>query len=407
MKRLHYAWAACFGAALMMFLVVGLAVNVFSVYQPYIIAHNNFTNTQGAWIVTVRSLSIFLATMTATDMARILGLRRSCTLSAILAAASFFLFSVAKSFPVYCAAAALVGVGYSWGGMVPAAMIINTWFRERQSFALGLATAGSGVATIVAPSVLTYLIEEHSLARAFFVEGVVLFLLGLLVWLILRDSPESCGLTPYFKGGNPAVDKENLPPEGMTNKLWLAILVAAFFVGPSTSLGMSNLGVLYSTEGFDSATVANLISTMGLFLMIGKLIYGQLVDKMGGRRSNHLIFVVMLLGFLLCCLAGTKSVVLAYIAMIILGLGLPISCMTFSVWVRECRGDKGYAKGLKWCQSLFALGILLFGPVPGILADRYGSYVPAFAMFFAMMLISAVCTTYAYAKSKAGGPPEK
>ena len=37
MKRPHYAWAVCLGSALSMFAIIGLGVNIFSIYQPYII----------------------------------------------------------------------------------------------------------------------------------------------------------------------------------------------------------------------------------------------------------------------------------------------------------------------------------------------------------------------------------
>ena len=159
-------------------------------------------------------------------------------------------------------------------------------------------------------------------------------------------------------------------------------------MGPATSLGLSNLAVLYSTAGFDPAVTSGLISFMGLCLIGGKLIYGQLVDRLGGRRSNYAVYGAMILSFLLCCLAHTGSIPAAVAAMALFGLGLPVSCMSQSVWAKDLLGDAGFAHGLKWLQSLFALGILLFGPVPGMLADAFGSYEPAYALFFLMTAVS-------------------
>ena len=65
MPRIHRAWAICAGGVLMLFTTVGLGANAFSVYQPYIIAYNNFTNAQGSWIISVRSLFILIGMMTA------------------------------------------------------------------------------------------------------------------------------------------------------------------------------------------------------------------------------------------------------------------------------------------------------------------------------------------------------
>lgn len=55
--RPHYAWIICLGGALSLFAVMGMGINVFSVYQPYIIQLNGFSNAQGSWITTTRSSS--------------------------------------------------------------------------------------------------------------------------------------------------------------------------------------------------------------------------------------------------------------------------------------------------------------------------------------------------------------
>ncbi|MCI7159238.1 MAG: hypothetical protein MR999_07525, partial [Flintibacter sp.] len=54
--RPHRAWAVCLGCSLALFTVMGLGVNVFTIYQPWIIQVHQFSNAQGSWITTVRSL---------------------------------------------------------------------------------------------------------------------------------------------------------------------------------------------------------------------------------------------------------------------------------------------------------------------------------------------------------------
>ena len=55
----------------------------------------------------------------------------------------------------------------------------------------------------------------------------------------------------------------------------------------------------------------------------------------------------------------------------------------------------------------FAIGMLLFGPTPGILADRFGSYVPAYAFFAATLILSMVIVQYAYRKLNTGLRPKR
>lgn len=406
--RVHYAWVICLAGTLMLFTSIGLGVNVFSAFQPHLMAYADLTNTQGSFIITVRSFFLLIGMTTANTLVDRLGIRRGGTLALIMVALSSFLFGAARQFPLYCLAAALVGLSYSWAGMIPASLLISRWFHDRRALALGIVSAGTGFATIVAPVPFTALIERFSLRVSFWTEAAIVLVLALLYFVLARNTPEELGMSPYRLAGledTPAQPKA--APSGLTRPRWYAVLVAAFCVGAATSLGISNTGVLYSTAGYDADVVARLISVMGLCMMVGKVIYGQVADRVGGRLSNYLIYALILAGFVLCCMADTGSVPLAYAAMVLAGLGMPVSTVALPVWARDLRGDEGYARGLKWIQSLYGLGIFLVGPLPGALADRTGSYVPTYAIFLGMLALSLVLVGYVYARTQAGGRPEQ
>ena len=91
--------------------------------------------------------------------------------------------------------------------------------------------------------------------------------------------------------------------------------------------------------------------------------------------------------------------------MILSGLGLPLSAVSQPIWARDLWGEEGYERGLKWIQSIYALGIFLMGTVPGALADRTGSYVPAYVLFWALLLLSLVLLGYVYETTGAGRRP--
>ena len=74
------AWVVCLGCGLALFTVMGLGVNAFTVYQPYLLRVHGFTNAQGSWITTVRSLFALLSMLTVDRLCRRLvqlGLTRS------------------------------------------------------------------------------------------------------------------------------------------------------------------------------------------------------------------------------------------------------------------------------------------------------------------------------------------
>ncbi|MCI9155591.1 MAG: MFS transporter [Lawsonibacter sp.] len=399
-------WLVCLGGAVMLFSAMGLGSNVYSVYQPYIIAQGGFTNAQAAWIITVRSLFIVLGMLSAGWLCRRLGIRNTVSGAMVLLALSRFLFGAAGSLPAYLGAAALTGLAYSWAGMIPLTLLINSWFRSRNAFALGLASAGSGLATILIPAPLTWLIENQGLRGAFQAEGGLVLVLGAAVYALVRDDPARLGLEPYCQGQEVQRAPARRPaPGGMTPPFWALYLLAVFLTGAPTGIGISNVGVLYTTEGFDPGTVAALVSCVGLALMAGKMLYGELADRLGGRLASYLLYAAALLAYGLLCLAPNGSRLCAYAATALFGLALPLSNVSYSVWARDFLGDEGFAKGLKWSQSLYALGIMVFGPIPGWMADRTGGYVSSYLLFLAMMALSWLLIALVYRRTKSGGRP--
>lgn len=133
----HYAWAVCLGGALMLFTSVGLGVNVFSAFQPHLLARVGLSNLQGSLLITVRSFFVLLGMTTANAVSGRLGLRRGCAMAMVLLAASGFLFGAAGNFPLCCLAAAMVGLGYSWAGMIPASLLMARWVPGPQALPWG------------------------------------------------------------------------------------------------------------------------------------------------------------------------------------------------------------------------------------------------------------------------------
>ncbi|MEM5781455.1 MAG: MFS transporter, partial [Lawsonibacter sp.] len=243
-------------------------------------------------------------------------------------------------------------------------------------------------------------------SAAFWFEGAFILLLALLVLLLVRDRPENLGLLPYHLGGEAAPIQPARPaPSGMTQRRWAMVLLAIFLIGGPTGIGISHVGVLYTSEGYNSGTVAVLVSWIGVWLIVGKLIYGELTDRLGSRRSNYLLYGLALASFLLFCLAPLGGIMPAFAAVTTFGLGMPISNVALSTWARDLRGDAGFAEGLRWSQTLYALGLLLTGPIPGILADSTGSYVPSYVLFFLMMLLSMSLLLWVYGRTRAGDIP--
>ena len=407
MHKPHYAWFICLGAALSLCVVMGLGVNIFTIYQPEIIALNGFTNAQGSWITTTRSLFILGTLLVVNQLCAKLGLRLVMTLGMLMVGLSCFSFGMSTTFPMYCFSAALTGVGYCMGGMVPLSLIISNWFDSRRGLALGLASAGSGVVTIFAPAIITRLIQDFSLKTAFFCEGAFILFMAATAWLLLRSVPADKGLSPYRIPGDCAPAAPVHSGQGHGKLPIILLLAACFLLGGPLGPAFSHLTVLFTTEGYDAMVVAGLISYMGLAISVSKIICGQMYDRLGGRLSNTWILGGYLAGHLLCCLAFTQSTALAYLAITVFAFGISVSAVSPAVWARDLAAPANYAKIVRAITTAYTAGMLVMGPIPGILADRFGSYIPAYLFFALCQLVLTLIIQGIYFKLDLGKRPEK
>ncbi|MCI9671202.1 MAG: MFS transporter [Lawsonibacter sp.] len=378
----HRAWLVCLGGALAMFAVMGLGVNVFSIYQPEIIRLNGFTDAQGSWITTTRSLFILATLLCVNQLCARFGLRRVMSAGVLLVGLSCLCFAFADRFLLYCAAAALTGVGYCLAGMVPISLAVGRWFQDRQGLALGLASAGSGVSTVFAPVLLTGVVKEQGITAAFLWEGAVMFLCALLVWLLVQDAPGAAG--PYRRPSSVPGPDTRRRGAGLSRLQWTLLLLAALFVGATGGPGFSHLTMLYTSSGYSSLFVAGLLSYLGAMISLGKIVCGQVYDRLGGLGGNRFAFGTLLLALALCTLAPIGGVLLPVLAITAFGLGLSITAVSPARWAGDLCAD--YESGVRSITLAFTAGMLVFGPLPGLLADWLGGYVPAYAAFFALLL---------------------
>lgn len=386
-RRPHRAWMVCLGGALALFAVMGLGVNVFSIYQPEIVRSNGFTDAQGSWITTVRSLFILAALLCVNQLCARFGLRRIMTLGVLLVGLSCLCFAYAGSFILYCTAAALTGIGYCWAGMVPLSMAVGRWFQDRRGLALGLASAGSGVSTVFAPVLLTRIIAVWGMRAAFLCEAAVIFLCGALVWLLVQDSPAQLGLEPYRQEGPFAAPAQAVKEgAGLSGKQRALLLLAALFAGATGGPGFSHLTMLYTSEGYAPLFVAALLSYLGAMISLGKILCGQVYDRLGSRGGNRFAFGTLLFSLALCCLAPVGGAALPLLAITAFGLGMSITAVSPARWAFDLYETGGYERGVRTITVFFTGGIFVFGPLPGLLADRLGSYVPSYAVFFTLLL---------------------
>ena len=81
---------------------------------------------------------------------------------------------------------------------------------------------------------------------------------------------------------------------------------------------------------------------------------------------------------------------------ILLGFGGATGSVSISIYASKVSTEQNYPRTMSTFQFPAAAGALCMGTVPGIIADRMGSYVPAYVMLLVVAVAGAVLSQTVY-----------
>lgn len=288
--------------------------------------------------------------------------------------------------------------------MSPYAKLINLVFvaenadpKEDVPF---ICAMSSGMTSLLLSVPVTGIVSEKDVLTAELIMGGFFALLGLVVLLFLRESPEALQLAPYGAGEHSVQkEKKKLPPVGKQAVLLLgiAMVCAGFF----TYCIWDNFNLSTIAAGYDVVFVSSVMALNGLMNMVGKSLYGVAADAMGVEKANLLYYGMLILGHVgVVCFNGISPLPV-YAVAICLGLGcFTISTVGTPMWVAELTDEAQYASTLKKLQSCCTLGGLCMSPLPGLLADATGSYTGYYLFCAAATLLSLLLVNGIYKKQR-------
>lgn len=387
----------------MLFCIGGLCINAFGIYLPFIRTQNGFTNTQASALVTLRNLGCFGATLLSGFYFKKLSLRTGTAVGGATCVIALLIYSMAKTYPVYCLAAVVCGVGYAYSSTIPSAMILGRWFHKNRKLALGLCTAATGLGVMGVPQLLTWLIENCGLRTTFRLQACVVAAALFVVWLLLRNDPKDMGLQPYGEG---EVDLHR-PVERHGRQLekrdWILLVPMIIMLGVINTCGYTHLTLLATDKGIPAQSIAAAISLTGIGLIVGKFTYGVISEKFGTVTSNWIFGCTVTVGLGLCCLAKTSGML--YAAFGLYAFGLSIATVGLTSWPGELATPEQYDRTVQNFQTISIAGALAFSTVPGMLADQFGgSYVPAYIGFTVFALLALLAIQWIYHKANKEKP---
>jgi len=231
------------------------------------------------------------------------GPRVLITVSALFFGVGYALLSRLESpWELFVFYGVLAGIGYSTHDVVTLSTLAR-WFVRRRGMMTGIAKVGTGVGQLLVPLSAASLIAAFGWRSAALVIGTVSLVILVLVAHVMRRDPQAVGQHPdgikIDTRGASADAMEiglTLAEAAVTRQFWIlcAAQLTVFFCLLTVMIHI----VPHATDlGVAPAVAATILSTIGAVSIAGRLTIGTLFDRLGGRRSLMICFVVLLASF--------------------------------------------------------------------------------------------------------------
>ena len=327
------------------------------------------------------------------------GARRVMTIGASVAAGGFVLLSQTHSLWQFYASAAVVGIGNTATGIIPATTVVSNWFKKRRGTALGIMATGIGAGGVIMPQLIgNYLIPNFGWGRSYLVLALIVCITIPLVLLVMKTKPQDMGLYPDGVQDPEAVAeaKASTPNSaGLTMKMALGIpvfwlIAVSYLANAVTSNGMMQTQVPYLMDiGFSVATGVTVLTLVGVGSIIGKFTFGWLCDRIQAKYAWSIAAGLMIVSvIMLMNVNPTSSLAAIWLYAIIMGVGFGGWLPTMSFITSTNFGLTSY--GTIFGMVVFAQGIgMATGPlIAGYMYDMTNTYTMAFIIFIALCVVT-------------------
>jgi MFS family permease len=298
--------------------------------------------------------------------------------------------SLATTFPQFILINIVVGAGITASTVIPTSLVIANWFGARRGTALGITYSGSSLGGTVMTVLASYAIAYGGWRTGYFTMGLPMMVIAVPLLLIaVRTHPDDQERIPDPSevSALPEIPGLELNEAFHTRSLWLIAAVQLLSSIASTGILAHFVAYLIGL-GYTPLVSARVFGIFFIFVTMGTLAIGPIVDRLGARNSLASLFVIWVAGMFLM-LAASHAIALAAFVLIY-GIAFGAVGVLAPLVIVESLGVRrlGSIMGI---SGIFATIGFATGPiVTGRIYDVTGSYAVAIMSFIGVSVVCAI-----------------
>jgi MFS family permease len=292
--------------------------------------------------------------------------------------------SYSYSVPIFILAYCLLG-GFGMAGAFPSCVgTLMRWFSPgSQGLALGISSAGVGVATAVIPPFADRMIVQEDWHYAFFLLGIVMGLMTLVTTVCIKkpskalSDKEGLIVCQRTRSDASSSDESN---RGKSFSIKLMLKDKRFWLLAGMSVSAMSIAQMCWVHlipraidvGIESATAAQLMITLGSFSILGKIGGGYFSDKFGPYPVYSGLLLLQCISLITINTSDHLWMYIGFSALFGMGYGGCIFLPTFA---------SGKIFGMEYFSTIagilgvsYGVGCILGPVIAGVLFDISHSY---------------------------------
>ena len=404
-NRFFYGWYIVIVAFFGHFMATGMAFYIFNAFINPLCETRNWSRTEINAAPSIGFLVSIIATFFLGFLIKRISVRRLMAIGAVIAGISFASLGMVHNIWLFY----LIFVFLSLGGAAISGIVANTvvsnWFVVKRGKALGIANAGISFSGVFLPYVAMIIIAHTNLETAFLFIGLMLLILVPVAWLVVKEYPESCGLSPdgiqqpaassnqkrsadlesSLTGEEDGAPEWTLASLVRVSAFW-KIGIAYGLVAMCAGSIMFQLAPRFIEIGFDRKQAMQLLALTALFGTCGKYVWGILCDYFDARRVVALSMVLTGMGVLFGLSSDSHLALMLFI--ICFGFSMGGTMSTHPIITADLFGRNSFVAVYKFLFLFMALETIGF-IIMGLSFDYTGSYNTAFIFYIITCTIAA------------------
>lgn len=315
------------------------------------------------------------------SMIRRLGVRATLVAGSLVMAGAFLCLTVAHGLALYFLGCLLAGAGFTMLATVPGTYLLTRLFAQ-PSFPFGLYFTVGGLGGVAGPILYLWVQSAAQNWRAYWLASLVIVTVAGLLSAVLVDAKTDVRASDEK---DPRIAEEAWNAKAAMKTPQFAVLAAAYSIFPFVGITVNAVAVGHlMRHGVSVALAGGAMSLEALFNAGARFLGGVLVRWISAKMLLILALALMIAGLMALSLAYGTPLMVIYAIGVGAGYGLTFFASTIMLLDYFGRGPN---------LELFAAVNLIStigaaGPAfAGFVSDRAGSFVPAFVILEALVLL--------------------